>query len=99
GDLAAKPLPPRIDRTMLKSKSGTDQANLLFALRAFELIDESNSVNIASLVPIAQGDEEARAEALGDLVRTHYAGALAISDSSGTEGQLHDWFRDTFGLT
>lgn len=98
GDLASKPLPPRIDRTMLKSKSGTDQMNLLFALRAFDLTDEQNNVNAANLAPIAQGDEDARAGALGDLVRRYYLKALDLSGRSGTEGQLHDLFRDDFGV-
>ena len=29
-ELAAKPLPPQIDRSMLDKKSGTDQAGLLW---------------------------------------------------------------------
>lgn len=98
GDLAAKPLPPQIDRSLLKSKSGTDQMNLLFALRAFDLIDDRNVVSAEHLAPIAQGDEETRAKALGDLVRRFYPEALALSGKSGTEGQLHDLFRDNFGL-
>jgi hypothetical protein len=98
GDLAAKPLPPKIDRMMLKSKSGTDQANLMFALRAFDLVDDSFMVNAAKLGPIAHGDEESRAQALGDIVREHYPNALALSEQNGTEGQLHELFRDQYGL-
>lgn len=99
GDLATKPLPPKIDRMMLKSKSGTDQANLLFALRAFNLVDESYMVKGAWLGPIAQGDEPERAKALGHLVETFYASALELSEKNGTEGQLHELFRDLYGFT
>lgn len=99
GDLAAKPLPPKIDRSLLKSKSGTDQANLLMALRAFDLMDDNNTVNGAALASVAQGAEESRAHALGDLVKRHYGKALDLSEQSGTEGQLHDLFRDDFALS
>jgi hypothetical protein len=99
GDLATKPLPPKIDRSLFKSKSGTDQANLLFALRAFNLIGDDNTVNAENLAAIAQGDEAARSLALGDLVRRHYPKALTLSEQGGTEGQLHDLFRTDFGLT
>jgi hypothetical protein len=99
GDLASKPLPPKIDRMMLKSKSGTDQANLMLALRSFDLVDDTYMVNAASLGSIAQGDEESRAKALGALVRHYYPDALALSEQNGTEGQLHDLFRDKYGLT
>lgn len=97
-DLAAKPLPPKIDRSLLKSKSGTDQLNLLLALRTFDLMDAEQNVNASNLAPIAQGPEDARARALGDLVRLYYSKALALSDESGTEGQLQDLFRDEFGI-
>jgi hypothetical protein len=97
-DLSSKPLPPKIDRSLLKSKSGTDQMNLLFALRAFDLVDDQQAVNVENLVPIAQGDEETRAKALGDLVRRWYPKALDLSAQSGTEGQLNDLFRDEYGL-
>lgn len=99
GDLAAKPLPPQIDRSLLKSKSGTDQLNLLLALRAFELMDEKQFVRAEHLAPIAQGDAEARAKALGELVRRFYPDALALSGQSGTEGQLHDIFRVSYGMS
>jgi hypothetical protein len=52
----------------------------------------------AHLAPIAQGDENSRAKALGDLVRRYYPKALDLSARSGTEGQLHDLFRDDFGI-
>lgn len=98
-DLAAKPLPPKIDRSLLKSKSGTDQANLLMALRAFDLMDDTNTVNGSSLAPIAQGAEESRAHALADLVKRYYGKPLELSEQSGTEGQLHELFRDNFALS
>jgi len=98
GDLASKPLPPKIDRMMLKSKSGTDQANLMFALRAFDLVDENFMVNPTTLGSIARGDEESRATALGAVIRHYYPEALALSEQNGTEGQLHELFREKYGF-
>ena len=43
-ELASKPLPPQIDRSMMDTKSGTDQSNILSTMRAFGLIDESQAV-------------------------------------------------------
>ncbi len=98
GELAEKPLPPQIDRSLMNSKSGTDQANLVAAMRSFELIDEQNVVQEA-LKSLTDHDVETRKARLADLVRHYYAPALKVSEINGTETQLRDVFRDTFQIS
>jgi len=97
-ELAARPLPPRIDRSMMNSKSGTDQANLFSALKAFQLIDADQRVE-ERLTSLAVADEAARKAALGDLVRAFYPDQIAVSEQNGTEAQLNESFSDGFQLT
>lgn len=97
-ELASHPLPPVIDRSLMNSKSGTDQANLLGALRTFGLIDAENHVQ-PSLTALTEKDPEARKRALADLVRTHYAAALRVSDDNGTQAQLAVCFRENYGIS
>jgi hypothetical protein len=96
--LSERPLPPRIDRTIMGSRSGTDQANIMATLRAFGLIDAEHKV-LPGLVGLATDDEEARREQLSALVRGSYPGPVKVSVENGTEGQLNEAFRDDFGLT
>jgi hypothetical protein len=96
-ELAEKPLPPRIDRSLMNSKSGTDQANLVSALKSFGLTDDQGAV-ADDLGLLTDGDLELRKAALADLVRRHYAAALQVSEVNGTEAQLKDAFRDEFQI-
>lgn len=98
GDLAEKPLPPQIDRSLMSSKSGTDQANLVGALKAFKLTDEHGGVT-PQLAPLTEADAELRKRALADLVRRFYDGPLKVSEVSGTEAQLRDVFRDEYQIS
>jgi hypothetical protein len=96
-ELATRPLPPQIDRSLMSSKSGTDQNNLTTALRGFGLTGPDQQV-LPALLGLAMGDEGGRKEKLAELVRTYYPQQLVISEQNGTEQQLHDSFRETFGL-
>ncbi|WP_235661589.1 hypothetical protein [Mycobacteroides abscessus] len=97
-ELSGPGLPPVIDRSLMSSKSGTDQANLMAALRAFNLITDDNSVNAAfNTLVSAAGDE--RKGQLRELVETYYQRQLVISGQNGTEQQLNDSFRDAFGIS
>ncbi|WP_282944506.1 hypothetical protein [Cellulomonas endometrii] len=98
GDLSEKPLPPQIDRSLMSSKSGTDQANLVGALKAFGLTDERGAVT-RDLALLTESDIELRRLALADLVRRFYSEPLKVSEVSGTEAQLRDVFRDEFQIT
>jgi hypothetical protein len=96
-DLLAAPLPPQIDRSLMTSKSGTDQVHLTAALKAFGLIDGGQTVT--GLRALEATDEQARAAWLGDQIRAYYPIQVGISLQNGTEQQLKDSFRDTFKIT
>src|SRR5690349_9661856 len=96
-DLSARHLPPQIDRSIMSSKSGTDQTNLIAALNGFKLIDDDNRVQ-PELQRLAAPDENERKAALADLVRTYYAPAVKLSENHGTHQQLQDVFKNEFGL-
>lgn len=96
-DLASRPLPPQIDRSMMNSKSGTDQKNLLTALSAFGLIGEQQRV-MPALQALATTDEEQRKTALAKLIREYYPEAVTLSEAHGTQQQLNEVFKDKFGL-
>jgi hypothetical protein len=97
GELAAHPLPPAIDRSLMGTKSGSDQVNLMATLRTFGMTDDDRKVQPA-LVEFAVADETARKEHLRVLVEKFYADALSVSAQNGTEQQLHECFRDTYGV-
>jgi hypothetical protein len=94
-ELSRKPLPPRIDRSLMGSKSGTDQANLAMALTSFGLTDSE-----ANVQPVLRGlvaaDVETRKQMLSDLVNTNYAGPMRVSGQNGTQTDLAAAFRDDY---
>jgi hypothetical protein len=96
-DLGTKPLPPQIDRSMMESKSGTDQMNLLSAMKGFGFISDDQHVN-PLLVEYTQGDEETRKAIVGRLLSANYPHQLEISAQNGTEKALLDSFGDDFGI-
>jgi hypothetical protein len=95
--LAEKPLPPQIDRSLLSSKSGTDQANLLMALRSFDLIDDDQRVR-PLLVQLTSQDEATRLQLLGQILLALYPAQMELARSNGTEAQLHESFASVFGI-
>lgn len=96
-ELSKKPLPPKLDRSLMKSKSGTDQANLAAALKAFGLIGDDWTVH-ASLDSLVAADEDGRKKLLAEIIERFYAEALRVSAENGSEKALSDSFRASFGL-
>jgi len=96
GQLAERPLPPRIDRSIMAGRSGTDQAGLFSALRSFDLIDDENRVQ-PFLVELTGADVEKRKLILSAMVRQAYPGPMAVSEANGTELQLTEAFRNDYG--
>lgn len=94
-ELATKPLPPRVDRSLMTSKSGTDQNNLTMALTSFGLTDESGNVQPA-LAELVAASPEQRSTVFGELVRRFYAAPLAVSSVNGTTADLMSSFSDTW---
>lgn len=95
--LSGHPLPPLIDRSLMGSKSGTDQANLISTLKTLGLINDQQSVRPAlTALVYAEGDH--RSTLLADLLQEHYAEALEVSASNGTSTQLEQCFRDNYAV-
>lgn len=94
-ELAAKPLPPRVDRSLMTSKSGTDQNNLTMALTSFGLTDDEGKVQSA-LIDLTSTPADQRQAAFGELLRLYYAAPLAVSEQVGTTNDLHKAFTDAW---
>lgn len=93
GNLKAETLPPQIDRSMMRGKSGTDQQVINMALKFFELVDPAdNNAVLPSLKALVAADPERRKQILGELVRQFYADQMEVSEQHGTEKNLHDSF-------
>lgn len=97
-ELASKPLPPQIDRSMMDTKSGTDQSNILSTMRAFGLIDDSQAVT-PFLQQLVKTDDIQQKRAIGEVVKRLYPHQLEISAQNGTEKLLYDAFEQDFGVT
>lgn len=97
-ELSAHPLPPQIDRSLMGSKSGTDQANLINTLKAFGLVDDDLTV-LPRLTELTDADAEGRRPLLADIVRQCYAPALIVSEQNGTPNQLDQCFRESYSVT
>lgn len=87
-------VPPRIDASVLKGKSGSDQSGLKTALRFLQLIEEPGDRTTAALrsVTDAVGSEE-WPTVLRDVVLPAYRELLGELDVKGaTLGQLEETF-------
>jgi len=97
-DLSAKPLPRKLDRSIMQSKSGTDQNNLMAALEGFGFIDGDGVVQ-PSFQWFQEATPEQRKETLSDLLSTFYGAPLGVSANNGTPNDLAESFRDRLGMT
>lgn len=97
--LAEKPLPPQIDRSMLDSKSGTDQLAIFSALKAFNLVAGDAQLVQPELTDLVRAGAEGRKKQLASLLHTYYPGQIDVSAQQGTEKMLLDSFEKEFGLT
>ncbi|EUA78511.1 hypothetical protein I541_2991 [Mycobacteroides abscessus] len=96
-ELSGPGLPPVIDRSLMSSKSGTDQANLVTALRSFNLINDDNTVNATFNAlgnRLWRGTQATAARAGSDVLPAAVGGSrpkMALSR------QLNDSFRNGYG--
>jgi hypothetical protein len=98
--LKAETLPPQLDRSMMRGKSGSDQAVINMGLKFFELVDPTkNNEVLPSLKGFVAANEASRKTILADLVRSRYPRQMEVSDGLGTEKLLHESFESAFGLT
>ncbi len=99
GGLAARPLPPQIDRSMFNGKSGSDQVGILMALKGFGLIEGPQQTVQPALEALVAADPESRKGLLAPILRSRYPEQFKVSDQNGTEKMLLDSFEEQFGLT
>ncbi|MCA1704979.1 MAG: hypothetical protein LC808_17640 [Actinobacteria bacterium] len=85
-------IPPRIDRSVMDSMSGTTQSFLLAALRSFDLVGENFEVR-PTLERLALNPDE-RPQLIGDLLRHYYAEQIKLGTETATSGQLAESFRN-----
>lgn len=97
-ELGSKPVPPQIDRSLMGSKSGTDQNNLTAALATFGLVGPGGTVK-PPLRALAEASEDDRKPMLAAMLRHYYPAAVAVAEGHGTEQQLHEAFRDAYDMS
>ncbi len=93
GDLAATTIPPRIDKSMMKGKSGGTQAALLVAFSFLGLTGEKGVATQALRDLVEAHGTERWPAALKKLLDEHYGPILkGVPLDRGTAGQLDDAF-------
>jgi hypothetical protein len=86
-------IPTRIDSTVLKGRSGSDQSGIKTALRYFGLISADDTVTQKLRDLVAAMDGEHWQQVLGDLVIASYLDLTESLDlDNGTLGELQDAF-------
>lgn len=97
-EVTSKPMPRKLDRSIMTTKSGTDQNNLIAAMQTFGLIDTEGRVQ-SELETFQAGGVGERKQMLARWIHAEYPGPLRVSTENGTPQDLHDAFRDDFGMT
>ena len=87
--LRAHGLPPKIDRSAWKSRSGADQAGLISGFRFLGLIDESGVTQPSLRALVDTEPNSANEKHLwGELLRQRYAKVFDVDLSTATPNQL-----------
>ncbi|WP_313675076.1 hypothetical protein [Mycolicibacterium sp.] len=94
-ELGSKQLPPRIDRSLMITKSGSDQANLMMALTSFGLVDDQSNV-LPKLQELTAANDDDRKSVLAHLVTRYYAEPMRVSANHGTSKDLNDAFTTSY---
>lgn len=97
-DLTSKPLPPKLDRSIMTNKSGTDQTAIMSALESFGFVDSGGTV-LPDLVQFKEADPEARKSILRDQIEVFYDRVLEVSSANGTHQNLKEVFSEAYGVT
>lgn len=98
GELSEKPLAPKIDRSMMKNKAGSDQTSLISALKFFGFVNDDQAV-LDSLRTFVRMNEADRKASLAARLRDLYVDAFKVSDQHGSEKALLDCFEESYGYT
>lgn len=94
--LSGRPLPPRIDRSLMAGMAGGTQTLLLGALSAFGLIGDNREVR-QPFAELVRAEPDQRQELMARLLRETYPEALALAERHATADQLAESFRATSG--
>jgi len=87
-DILGQGVPPRVDKSVFGSFSGSNQTLMLSALRAFRLIDEAG-VPTPALKSLAE-NRDTRAGELNGILRWSFPDLVALGEANATSGQLDD---------
>lgn len=99
GGLKEKGVPPRIDKSLMATMSGSSQSVLSASLRALQLVDESDATQPLYRELIGAHGTEAWPAVLGRVIDSAYAETLEDFDlKSATAAMLDERFKD-FGAS
>lgn len=90
--------PNRVDRTYLVGMSGGYQAQLLAALRALGLIDEAGR-STPTLRSLTHALDQELPGFMQQQVQLLYPEAVELAAANGSAGELHDLFRQHYGVS
>lgn len=96
--LGEKPLPPKIDRSMMGTKSGGEQVNLIQAMKGFRLIHGDQAV-APLLGEFVAADDDRKKALVSRLVQAHYPEQMKVSEQNGTPELLDRSFEQSFAVT
>lgn len=87
-----RPLPPRIDRSLMSGMAGGTQTLLLGTLSTFGLIGDNRQV-LPTFVELVRADEEGRRRVMAGLLNEIYPEAMKLAEDHATADQLAENFR------
>jgi hypothetical protein len=87
-----RPLPPRIDRSLMSGMAGGTQTLLLGSLSTFGLIGDNREV-LPPFVELVRADEEGRRRVMAGLLKDLYPEAVKLAEEHATADQLAESFR------
>lgn len=93
---AGRPLPPRVDRSLMMGMAGGTQTHLLAALSTFGLIGEHRQVT-PRLVEAAHLSDAQRPAFFATLLHEVYPHQIVLADTHATADQLAESFRELTG--
>jgi hypothetical protein len=87
-----RPLPPRIDRSLMAGTAGGTQTLLLGALTTFGLIGDHREV-LPPFTELVRSDAEQRQQLMARMLRDTYPEPMALARKHATADQLAESFR------
>ena len=85
-------IPLRIDRSFFQHMSGSQQTQIMQALRAFGFLGPGGRVE-PEMEQFIGGDEDQRKAAIRGVLEAQYAPLVRLAEQKGTQGQMEEWFK------